>query len=329
MRVRPPRAGQPKDARRENQVPDQLHQPVMPEQVVKFLNPQNGGKYVDLTLGLGGHARRILECSAPDGVLLGVDRDREAIRRAKKNLEPFQKRLQIVHGRFSELEVHLKKIGWSQVDGILADLGVSSLQLQDAQRGFSFQNAGPLDMRMDPDLDESLKTRLARMDENALADVLRRFGEVRRPRVIARRILRSIEEDQLTDTLALARVASEGKRKSKIHPATRVFMALRMMVNREQEELRALLDSLPGPLKPGGRVVFISFHSLEDRLVKQRLKDLEGKCTCPPGLPECGCGVHPLMRIVTRRPVMPEQVELDSNPRARSARLRMAERLAA
>ncbi len=310
-------------------MPDQLHQPVMPEQVVKFLNPQNGGKYVDLTLGLGGHARRILECSAPDGVLLGVDRDREAIRRAKKNLEPYQERLEIVHGRFSELDAHLKKIGWSQVDGILADLGVSSLQLQDAQRGFSFQNAGPLDMRMDPDLDESLKTRLARMDENTLADVLRRFGEVRRPRVIARRILRSIEEDRLTDTLALARIASEGKRKGRIHPATRVFMALRMMVNREQEELRALLDSLPGPLKPGGRVVFISFHSLEDRLVKQRLKDLEGKCTCPPGLPECGCGVHPLMRIITRRPVMPEQVELDRNPRARSARLRMAERLAA
>ncbi|MBW1873248.1 MAG: 16S rRNA (cytosine(1402)-N(4))-methyltransferase RsmH [Deltaproteobacteria bacterium] len=324
-----PGPSKPKDARRENQVPDQLHQPVMPEQVIKFLNPQTGGKYVDLTLGLGGHARRILECSAPDGVLLGVDRDPEAIRRAKKTLEPFRKRLKIIHGRFSELDVHLNNIGWSQVDGMLADLGVSSLQLQDAQRGFSFQNAGPLDMRMDPGLDESLMTRLARMDEVALADVLKRFGEVRRARVIARRILRSIKEDPLMDTVELARIASEGRRKGRIHPATRVFMALRMMVNREQEELRALLDSLPDPLKPGGRVVFISFHSLEDRLVKQRLRDLEGICTCPPGLPKCCCGVRPLMRVITRRPVIPEQAELDRNPRARSARLRMAERLAA
>jgi len=305
------------------------HRPVLLEEVVEQLRPRPGGRYVDLTLGAGGHARRILEESSPDGLLLGLDRDPLAVRQAQENLKDFGARLQVVHGKFSQLPRVLDQAGWNQVDGMLADLGVSSLQLDNPGRGFSLQSRGPLDMRMDPRADQPLFELLEKLDVEVLADALRRLGEVKSPRAVARRILSAQQEGKLTDTLALARVAAERGRGGARHPATRVFMALRMLVNREIEELESLLARLPDPLKRRGRVVVISFHSLEDRLVKNRLKILEGRCTCPPGLPECGCGRRPILKVLTRRVVRPSALEVEQNPRARSARLRAAERVAA
>jgi 16S rRNA (cytosine1402-N4)-methyltransferase len=306
-----------------------LHQPVMPDQVVRFLRPRPGGTYVDLTLGLGGHARIILDHSSPDGRLLGVDRDPEAVSLARKNLASYGDRFQSVQGDFSDLLTHLHAIGWSRVDGMLADLGVSSLQLDKPARGFSFQQEGPLDMRMNPGEDRSLGEQLDMLDVDTLAGALKRFGEVVKARSIARKILKAHKEGALSTTLQLAKVASEKGRRGRIHPATRVFMALRMLVNREIEELTALLEKLPEPLSPGGRMVFLSFHSLEDRLVKERFKVLEGQCVCPRGMPECRCGVQTVMRRLVRRPAKPTSEEIEKNPRARSARLRAAERLAA
>jgi len=305
------------------------HLPVLLDQVVEQLRPRPGGRYVDLTLGAGGHARRILEESSPDGLVLGLDRDPLAVRQAQKNLKDFGARLQAVHGKFSQLPRMLDQAGWNQVDGMLADLGVSSLQLDNPERGFSLQSRGPLDMRMDPQAGQPLIELLQGLDVAVLAGALRRLGEVKSPRAVARRILTAHREGKLTDTLALARVAAEKGRGGARHPATRVFMALRMLVNREIEELESLLARLPDPLKLRGRVVVISFHSLEDRLVKNRLKLLEGRCTCPPGLPECGCGRRPILKVLTRRVVRPSAREVEQNPRARSARLRAAERVAA
>jgi 16S rRNA (cytosine1402-N4)-methyltransferase len=305
------------------------HRPVLLEQAVEQLRPRSGGRYVDLTLGMGGHARRILEESSPDGLVLGLDRDPQAVSQAQKNLKDFGARLQAVHGRFSELPRALDQAGWNQVDGMLADLGVSSLQFDNPGRGFSLQGRGPLDMRMDPGAGQPLSELLEKLDVDSLADALRRLGEVKSPRAVARRILSALREGELTDTLALARVGAEKKRGGARHPATRVFMALRMLVNQEIEELESLLARLPDPLKRRGRVVVISFHSLEDRLVKNRLKLLEGRCTCPPGLPECGCGRRRMLKVLTRRVVRPSAGEVEQNPRARSARLRAAERVAA
>jgi len=306
------------------------HKPVMLEEVVELLNPRAGGRYVDLTLGLGGHAERVLQASAPDGQLLGIDRDPAALERAGARLSCFGGRVRLVHGRFSELPRILAEAGWERVDGLLADLGVSSLQLDSAGRGFGFQQPGPLDMRMDPERDSPLSELLSTVDADLLATVLRDFGEVRQPRPIARRILKAHAEGRLGDTEALSRVAAEGPRTGKVHPATRVFMALRIWVNQELSELAQVLGHLPEPLQPGGRAVFIAFHSLEDRLVKRRLGELcVEQCVCPPHLPICRCQSKVLMRSITRRPIRASQRELGENPRARSAVLRAAERLSA
>jgi len=305
------------------------HQPVMLEEVIRLLQPRPGGKYIDLTLGLGGHSRRILELISPGGVLLGLDRDPLALQQARHNLAGFEKSLKIIKAKFSELAGHLKTMGWSEVDGMLADLGVSSLQLASAERGFAIRNPGPLDMRMDPDNGPSLAELLDGSDETGLADILRRYGQVKSPRRIAGRILRARRSGKLNDTAQLARVAAETGRKGRVHPATRVFMALRIMVNGEIEELNAILKMLPDPLKIGGRAVFISFHSLEDRLVKRRLAELRGQCSCPPGLPRCVCGAREVARVLTARSLRPSKKEVSQNPRARSASLRALERIAA
>ena len=309
-----------------------FHQPVMLGEAIAALAPKPGGRYVDVTLGLGGHARRILEESAPDGSLLGVERDPETLEHARANLAGFGQRLIPVCGRMSDLAGHLQRVGWERVDGLLADLGVSSVQLDDATRGFSLQQQGPLDMRMNRTRGMPLGALLDTMDIDRLADVLRQ-GEVRAPRVVARRILQARDAGRLGTTTDLARVAGDqprhrGKNRAR-HPATRSFMALRILVNDELTELESLLRLLPSPLAVGGRAVFISFHSLEDRLVKQRLVELEGRCTCPAGLPACHCGARPLLRRLRRGVLRPSAEEVRDNPRARSARLRAAERVAA
>jgi 16S rRNA (cytosine1402-N4)-methyltransferase len=306
-----------------------VHQSVMVEEVIAALRPKAGGEYVDLTVGVGGHARRILEASAPDGKLLGIDRDPEILGLAKKNLESFGDRVRLVQGRFSEVTRFLREAGFGHVDGMLLDLGVSSLQLDQAKRGFSFQQAGPLDMRMDSGEGKSLKTCLQALSEEELATKLSTLGEVTKARFVARRILEAQQKGGLSDTTQLARVVSFGGRKGRVHPATQVFLALRRMVNQEEEELSNILEALPEPLAAGGRVLFITFHSLEDRLVKRRLHSLEGQCRCPSDFPICRCGKKALMRLHPRKAVVPSVEEVQRNPRSRSARLRVAERLAA
>jgi len=303
------------------------HQPVMADQVMELMQPKAGGAYVDCTLGAGGHAQRMLELSAPDGRLLGVDRDPAALAMAARRLAPFSDRCTFVHGRFSDLPRLMEQVGWQQADGVLADLGVSSMQFDQAERGFSFQ-AGPLDMRMDSSAGPSLAELLDTMAEKELALALRRFGEVRGAKKLAHRILEAHRGGALTDTAELAKLVPGLRRPGKTHPATQVFMALRILVNQELDELESMLRRLPEPLAVGGRVVFIAFHSLEDRLVKRRLVDLEGPCICPPGLPTCGCNRKISMRRLTKRAVMPDEDEIRSNPRSRSARLRAAERVA-
>jgi 16S rRNA (cytosine1402-N4)-methyltransferase len=311
-----------------SKVKPEAHLPVMLEQTMDLLQPKPGGVYLDLTLGAGGHARAILERSAPDSRLLGLDRDPDALDLARANLSEYQDRVQFTQRPFSDLPQVLAEAKLPPVDGLLVDLGVSSMQLDRAERGFSFQRRGPLDMRMDPSSGQSLLELLSTLDERELATGLRRLGDVSRPRTVARRILSALAEGRLEDTSALARVVGSIDRRPRKHPATRVFQALRMMVNDELGQLETLLAGLPEPLAPGGRAVFISFHSLEDRAVKRRFVALEGGCNCPPGMPVCTCSERAVLRRVNRRSLKASPQEIAANPRARSARLRAAERLA-
>jgi 16S rRNA (cytosine1402-N4)-methyltransferase len=305
------------------------HRPVLPEPVIDLLSPIPGGVYCDATVGGGGHAEHVLLASAPDGRLVGIDRDPEAVRAARERLAPFGDRVTILHGRFSELESLLARVGVAKVDGLVVDLGVSSHQLDTAARGFSFMRVGPLDMRMDQTAGETAAMLLERLSEDELGDMIYRFGGER----LSRRIARSIKEMQAqgrlatTGDLAVAvRRVTGPARQGGSDPATRAFQALRIAVNDELGELEALLGMLPEPLAPGGRVVVISFHSLEDRLVKHRLAELADPCRCPPGLPVCPCPA-PSMEPLTRRSVRVTARDREINPRARSARVRAARRL--
>jgi 16S rRNA (cytosine1402-N4)-methyltransferase len=299
----------------------------MLEQVMDLLQPKSGGVYVDLTLGAGGHARAILEQSAPDGRLIVFDRDPAAIAYARSRLGDFSKRLLFCHNPFSELPEVLEQEAIDKVDGILADLGVCSVQLDNAERGFSFQRAGPLDMRMDPTRDVPLAKMLRHMDEQALAIQLRSLGDVSSARKIARKILRAVLEDGAQSTVELAKAIGRSDQRGRTHPATRVFMACRMLVNDELGQLDSILKNLPDPLSKGGRIVFIAFHSLEDRAIKKRFQRLEGRCTCPHGLPVCACGRKPEMKMLVSKALKADEDEVARNPRSRSARLRGALRL--
>ncbi len=303
------------------------HRPVMANEVLAALSPRPGGVYLDLTLGLGGHARRILEASAPTGRLLGIDRDARALSLAQEALSEFGARATLTHARFSELERVLVQAGVEAVDGMLADLGVSSLQLDSPERGFSFQQPGPLDMRMDPERDAPLGERLRSIGLDELARALER-ADVPGARRLAARILERVRSGAAVTTRDLAELVT-APRAGATHPATRMFLALRVLVNAEVEELQTLLRRLPWPLRPGGRLAIISFQSLEDRAVKERLRDLSGRCRCPVDLPRCVCGARARLRLISRRAIRPTADEVAANPRARSARLRVAECLAA
>jgi 16S rRNA (cytosine1402-N4)-methyltransferase len=306
----------------------------MVQQVLEALRVTPGGRYCDATVGLGGHARHLLQHSAPDGQLVGLDRDPDAISACKDRLEPFGDRATLYQDNFAKVVDILEQLGMVPVDGLLLDLGVSSYQLDTPHRGFSFAADGPLDMRMDPDGGITAAELIARLSPDELARVIRDYGEERASKKIARAIKQAHESGELKGTADLARVVAAAVRsrpsrqRSKIHPATRSFMALRMKVNDELGCLHRFLDTFTEALRPGGRVAVISFHSLEDRAVKQRFANLARPCTCPPDLPVCGCGKRPQVSIVTRRPLRPSPHELSVNPRARSARLRVAERLA-
>lgn len=305
------------------------HKSVLLDEVISILDPHNAGVYCDGTLGGGGHAERILESSAPDGTVIGIDQDLEAITAAKKRLERFGGRAQIFHGRFSQLEEFIRQAGFAKLDGLLLDLGVSSHQLDEVSRGFSFMNAGPLDMRMDASTGESAKEMLVRITEDELADIIYKFGEERLARQVARSI-KNMETQgtlQTTGDLAVAIKRVVGRKKpGKSDPATKSFQAIRIAVNREMAELESVLQALPEPLAIGGCVAIITFHSLEDRMVKNRFEELVNPCKCPPGMPICACP-KPYAQYTTRRSVRVSAREIESNRRARSAKVRAIRRV--
>ncbi len=301
------------------------HVPVLYDQVLAGLSVRAGGRYVDATVGGGGHAAGILRASAPDGLLLGLDADPEAIALARQVLHPFNERLTLQVANFRHLAQVAGALGFEQVDGVLLDLGLSSRQLADGSRGFSFSQDGPLDMRFDPAQKLSAADLVNGLPEEDLADLLWRYGEERFARRIARAIV-AARPVMTTGHLAQVVARTVGYRE-KIHPATRTFQALRIAVN---DELTALAQALPQArdlLRPGGRLAVISFHSLEDRLVKRFFQDEARDCLCPPEMPVCVCGHRASLRLVNRRPIRPGDQEVATNPRSRSARLRIAERL--
>lgn len=309
------------------------HASVLVDEVIKHLSTRDHGVYVDCTLGGGGHSEAILKAAAAQ--LIGIDRDPSALQAAEIRLGPLGPRARLVHGEFGEIATHLAELGIDGVDGFVADLGVSSPQLDRADRGFSFSKAGPLDMRMDPSRGQTALELMKALDVDSLADVIFELGEERHSRKIARLIKEAIREDQLQTTLELAAVVGKGippaeQRKSKIHPATRTFQALRIAVNRELDQLESFLDVFPALLKPGGHCVIISFHSLEDRLVKNRFRDLAWTSSLPPQLAEqAGERVLPVCELLTRKAVFASDAEIARNPRSRSARLRACVRTTA
>jgi 16S rRNA (cytosine1402-N4)-methyltransferase len=295
------------------------HTPVLLDEVMGFLAPVAGGVYCDATLGLGGHASRILQLSSPDGRLVGLDRDTQALAKARATLGQFGDRVSFVHSRFGSLRSVLDGMGLSSIDGCLVDLGVSSLQLDSADRGFSFRKAAPLDMRMDQSQGETAAEFLRRADENDLERILRDLGEERFARKIARAIVEVRTRSELSTTNALAELIAKVVpfRERNKDPATRSFQALRIALNDELGELERFLAEAPACLRPGGRLVVISFHSLEDRIVKRQFRALAARDRT----------AEPRLRILTKHVVVASDDERRRNPRSRSAKLRAVERL--
>jgi 16S rRNA (cytosine1402-N4)-methyltransferase len=311
------------------------HLPVLLEAVLADLAPRSGGRYLDATLGGGGHALAILEASAPDGRLLGLDRDPAAIARAAQRLAGQGDRARLVRASFDQLPRVAAQEGFTGFEGMLYDLGFSSDQIDDADRGFSFQADGPLDMRLDPELPENAADLVNQLDETALANIIFQYGEERASRRIARAIVaaRPIHRTaELAEVVARAtghrRASGRKSAAPRIHPATLTFQALRIAVNDELGQLSRALDQAMEHLVIGGRLCVISFHSLEDRIVKRFMQDAARSCICPPELPICVCQDRPRLRLISRKPQSASAEELQSNPRARSARLRSAERVA-
>lgn len=303
------------------------HLPVMAAEVVSLVVTRSDGIYVDCTVGGGGHARGILN-NAPAGRLLGIDLDPSAIEPARVALAPFGSRAEVTLGNFSDLASIAEDHGCGAVDGILFDLGFSSLQLDDHSRGLSFSAEGPLDMRLDTTLHETARDVIARSNERTLVQIIRDFGEEKRAYPIARAILDARDGGRLRTTIDLANAVLTTKPQKRVKTLARVFQALRIAVNHELENLASGLAQAVEILKPGGRVVVISYHSLEDRIVKRHFTNCEHPCTCPRDLPTCACGKVPTLRVVTRHVVTPHDAEVAANPRARSAKLRAAEKLA-
>ena len=303
------------------------HTPVLYQEVLQSLQPRPNGRYIDATLGGGGHAEGLLEASAPDGRLLGLDADPRAIERTRQRLTPYVDRVVLVQRNFRHLAEVAQQHDFREVDGILLDLGVSSFQLDDPEQGFSFLRDGPLDMRLDPTTGWSAADVVNQMGTEELADIIYRYGEDRH----ARRIARAIGARRpFTTTGQLAEVVSRavgGGREARLHPATRTFQALRIYVN---DELGALQEALPQALsllRRGGVMAVITFHSLEDRIVKQFMRRESSDCICPPHIPVCQCGHAAVLTELYRRGLPPSPIEIAQNPRSRSARLRASARL--
>ncbi|GIW08254.1 MAG: ribosomal RNA small subunit methyltransferase H [Dehalococcoidia bacterium] len=302
------------------------HLPVLLTEAIELLNVRPGGRYLDGTAGAGGHSEAILHASAPDGRVLALDVDPAAVARVRARLAPFGERARVEQANFASLRDVAADAGFLPLDGVLLDLGISSFQLADPEVGLSFQRDDPLDMRLDRTLETTAADLVNSLGERELADLIVRYGEEPAARRIARAIVR---RRPLRTTGQLAAIVEQavGRPRGRIHPATRVFQALRIAVNDELGALDRALTAAIEALRPGGRLAVISFHSLEDRIVKQRFAAEAKGCVCPPNLPRCVCGRVPRLRVVTRRPVTPSPAELAKNPRSRSAKLRAAERL--
>ena len=304
----------------------------MLNEAILHLNCRPGKTYVDGTLGGAGHAGAICGHITPDGVFIGFDQDIDAIKNAEVALKNFDIPIHLLHGNFIRLPEFLSQLRINKVDGILLDLGLSQNQLENSGRGFSFRKDEPLDMRMDiqsPQTAEHLVNRLAQQD---LQKIFKDYGEERWAKRIAGNIVHLRQQQKIRTSKQLAQIVTDSiprgaVTKQKIHPATRVFMALRIAVNQELDRLKAFMEYAVDYLNPGGRLCVLSFHSLEDRIVKQRLKVLEKGCTCPPRFPQCVCGQKPQIRILTKKVVRPTDTEIAANPMARSTRLRAAEKL--
>jgi len=310
------------------------HLPVLVEEVIQMLAPAPGSLHIDATLGGGGHTERILEAATPDGRVLGLDADPAAIARTGERLARFGDRLVLRQANFRDLATVAPEAGFPVVDGVLLDLGLSSFQLADADRGFSFRAKGPLDMRFDPGRGVAAAELLATLDAAELTALFRRYGEEPKAPRVARAIVDARRVAPITTAEELAalveRVLPPNPRQPRrTHPATRIFQALRIAANEELEALEAGLHAALNLLRPGGRLVVLSYHSLEDRIVKRFIQSERRGCVCPPEVPVCVCGRNPRLRLITRPSLTPTAAEISANPRARSARLRAAERLAA
>lgn len=312
---------------------DSTHISVLLQETMSIINAGNGRILVDATLGLGGHSESILT-SMPEARLLGIDQDREALSLAKKRLAGLGNRFEAMHGNFADIRNLVAETEFERPDAIIADLGVSSLQLDDAERGFSFRFDAPLDMRMDANSDQPTAAELlADISEFDLAKIIYEYGEERKSRRIARRIIeRNKSEDKIETTRDLAELVERTVRRKpndKIHPATRTFQAIRIAVNRELQVLETFLSDTIEILAENGRLAVITFHSLEDRIVKHAFQKFAGKCSCPPRIPQCVCGAKKRVEILTKKPIIPSMKEQSENPRSRSAKLRAYRKLAA
>ena len=305
-----------------NKVP---HVSVLYQQIINALRPKSPGLYVDATIGAGGHAQGILEQSAPDGQLLGMDIDPQALELSLQRLRLYKNRIHLFHSSYTELQRILQSLGWNLVNGIVIDLGVSSMQIDTPERGFSFKNDGPLDMRFNPAQTISASDIVNGYSEAELAELIWRYGEERESRRIARLIVQN-RPFRSTNELANAISSSLRSHPGAIHPATRTFQALRIAVNHELEGLEIFLPQAVASLASGGRLAVISFHSLEDRIVKQFFRRESRDCVCPPGQPVCNCGHKASIIELTRHPITADPIEVAGNIRARSAKLRVVEK---
>lgn len=304
------------------------HVPVLLKEVVDWLAFVSEGTFVDGTIGLGGHARALLGQVGSSSRLIGIDADAEALNQARLALAEWKERVSLVQDNFRHLREVLDQLGLEQVDGILLDLGMSSAQLARPSRGFSFYREGPLDMRFDCRQRLTAGEIVNRYPEKEMVRILREFGEEQAAKRIASAIVRRRKELEISTTTELADLVQGvvGGRRGGIHPATKTFQALRIAVNHELESLRDVLPEAIAALRPGGRLVVISYHSLEDRIVKHTFRQFEKGCVCPPSFPECRCGRVSEVKVLTPKPIRPSQKEIEENPRSRSGRMRVCEK---
>ena len=308
------------------------HIPAMPVEVAAYLNCRPGKIYVDCTLGGCGHAMEICRKIVPDGLLIGIDQDMDAIKNAEEKLKPYESSVRLFNDNFINLKTILSHLNITSADGILLDLGLSLYQLESSGRGFSFKRNEPLDMRMNIQSNITAEEIINKSSEENLRKIFSDYGEERRAKQIARKIVKIRNDKPIKTSAQLAGIvvgpAKKGKSAyQKIHPATRVFMALRIAVNRELERLESFMENVVDYLNPGGRLCVLSFHSLEDRIVKHRIKALEKGCICPPQFPKCVCNKKSVLRSLTKKVIRPTKEEILKNPMARSTRLRAAEKL--